>query len=355
MKKSILISIIVLAVIGSALFIVRELGQKHYLKGRELEIASSYRFYNEAIQEYERASKLFNSDASFRLSEIIYNTELSFEFLKKSYRYGRKDSALPLAECYKNGSGTTPDTLRAISLYKVAAKRGSSEAERQLGELYILRGEIKGLKWLDKALDDGNADAAKIMGDYYYSGNEKCGINSNKNKALYYYEKAFALDNKDGALSANLGLMYYTGEGTTIDYSRAFTYFKHSAELKDTVGLYSIAVCYNNGDGVEKNSKLALKYMKIAADLGHKEAKKYVAEVRRKQRARPNNSWSTCWMCSGTGYTIEQGFYVNGQPFKRHRTCLECGGRGVLNSNSSSAKWYNSTMGRAFEGSITSK
>ena len=95
-------------------------------------------------------------------------------------------------------------------------------------------------------------DCQLALGNLYYAGD---GVPRDYQKALDHYTRA---DDKmtapNQALRERIGDMYMAGSGTTADKEKALAYFKHddfsSGEVKD----------------------LSMKYMLMAADLGHFEA-----------------------------------------------------------------------------------
>ncbi len=67
----------------------------------------------------------------------------------------------------------------------------------------------------------------------------------------------------------NLGVLYQKGtKGKPANLSLAFYYFNKSAAMGHSGALYSLAVCYWNGYGVEANHRLSREYYAKAAALG---------------------------------------------------------------------------------------
>ncbi len=63
--------------------------------------------------------------------------------------------------------------------------------------------------------------------------------------------------------------MLYKGLGCTQDYSKAFSYFKSSAEGGFVPSMYMLALCYRNGYGVERNTGEAGFWISQAAMEGY--------------------------------------------------------------------------------------
>lgn len=159
-----------------------------------------------------------------------------------------------------------------------------------------------------KAEMAGNIYALINLGTMNFYGT---GVPQNTQKALAYYEKAYAKSPKEAIVLYNLGmahqfgapviprdfskaLNYYEaaaingfakeafrrigviyslgGFGVTRDYDRAFYYFMKGAKLDDPQSLYFVGYYYSIGRSVSQDSKEALHYYQKSADLGDKNA-----------------------------------------------------------------------------------
>lgn len=61
-----------------------------------------------------------------------------------------------------------------------------------------------------------------------------------------------------------LGLMYFYGQSTSVDYHLAFKYFKNSWEGLYANATYMLGVCYEQGKGIEKDLFKAFEYYQAA-------------------------------------------------------------------------------------------
>lgn len=230
---------------------------------------------------------------------------------------------------YKGSNGKEQNTDKAINLLQRAAKKGFNEANYPLGEIALKTGDLQGgLEWFDKYIDGGNYSAAMKLGKAFDSGE---GIfPENDSYAVKYYKKAIELDMADAEVFNNLGVMYYNGNGTSLDYGKAFDCFKRAADMNDSQGLFNLSACYLNGMGVEKNQEVALDYMRKAADLGHSGAQEYLEEVRlQEERARArqreayDNEYVMCPICKGTGRNCSSCGYSGYVTRKRAKRLIE--------------------------------
>ena len=83
----------------------------------------------------------------------------------------------------------------------------------------------------------------------------------------------------DQALKGNvdaqrkLGEMYFSGKGASTNYDMAIRYFRQSAEKGDSLSLYYLGHCSEQGLGMPMDHDLAKNYYTRAAKLGSREAK----------------------------------------------------------------------------------
>jgi TPR repeat protein len=75
-----------------------------------------------------------------------------------------------LAAMYATGDGVPKDEWRAARLYRKAARRGSAEAQFNLGFMYLLGEGVPpdrgaGKRWLELAARQGHDQAVKLLKD----------------------------------------------------------------------------------------------------------------------------------------------------------------------------------------------
>ena len=90
--------------------------------------------------------------------------------------------------------------------------------------------------------------------------------------------EAFREAARDGDMDAafNYGYCLWHGIGVDYDPAEAKSFFSYSRELAGGDSCYNIAMLYMHGEGVRKDYKAAIRYMKVAAQLGCVEAKLYL-------------------------------------------------------------------------------
>ena len=131
------------------------------------------------------------------------------------------DEQFRIGMAYLGGEFMLPqDTKKALSYFKKAAERGHAVAQ-----LYMMRGCMK-----------------------------KCDDNSNE--VMYWLQKA-AEQGEPQALY-NLAISYHRGDiDGKVNIAKSNELFRQSAEAGYSAAYSRMAAIYNNGDGVERNLKIA--------------------------------------------------------------------------------------------------
>lgn len=217
------------------------------------------------------------------------------------------DACYNLGQLYQQGLGVEKNIGEALKHYQMAADRGHTLASLKIGEYYEIEAKNDenlhkdAYSWYSKAAENGNGTALGYLGRMNFYGE---GVFKSHLKALGFFNDAVNKGNFEAA--DFLGYMYRNGEGVSKDvnealkwfmiahdegssiaaawigdiylleeevrnYTKAFEWFKHSVENKNTSGISRLALMYEHGLGVEKNLEEALKYHTLAAESGETE------------------------------------------------------------------------------------
>lgn len=83
----------------------------------------------------------------------------------------------------------------------------------------------------------------------------------------------------DAGAQFELALLYDNGEGVAKDSAKAVKWYRRSAEQGNAAAQNNLGVCYNRGEGVEKNPAEAAKWFRKSAEQGNKRAMRNLALV----------------------------------------------------------------------------
>ena len=159
-----------------------------------------------------------------------------------------------------------------FNMNKKECDENNYEACFQLGVQYnigefVQLDEGEALKYYEPACNDGNVILACInAGAMYLNGTS--ATTQNMKTAFDYLTKSCPENVENGIGCANLGLMYYHGRATTVNYEKAAELFKKSCDLDISLGCHNLAILYSNGKGVEKNLDTALELVDKACSMG---------------------------------------------------------------------------------------
>ena len=156
--------------------------------------------------------------------------------------------------------------------FQKAAEQGNADAQRLLGLCYYTGDGVEkdlseAVKWTRKAAEQGNAKAQGDLGFCYYTGN---GVEKDLSEAVKWFQKAAEQGNADA--QRLLGLCYYTGDGVEKDLSEAVKWTRKAAEQGNAKAQGDLGFCYYTGNGVEKDLSEAVKWFQKAAEQGNAEA-----------------------------------------------------------------------------------
>lgn len=201
----------------------------------------------DAVKNLEEADTMSKIDAKYYLA-LAYNNgkivpqnkEKAVKYFKEAAKAGRLEANFLLGDAYFWGEGVTVDRKKAFEYYLIAAKHEIPYAQLRVGLLY----------WEGK------------------------GIEKNLDKAIYWLEKAAAIEGYQFAQCC-LGNLYYEYENGKSKYiSKAIQIFEKLAEEKYSFAFLSLGDCYRYGVGVDKNLKKAEECFKQAADCANDDDEK---------------------------------------------------------------------------------
>ncbi len=168
------------------------------------------------------------------------------------------------------------DEKKAMEFYNIASKKGNIEATYNLGIMHSCRAEdLEAFSLFTNAAEKGYLPAMVKLAECYRTGQ---GIKHNVNEAVKWLEKAANL----GSFPAGneLGKMYLSGTGVTVSCQKAIEILTMCEDKNPMLGAtaYQIGTIYDGGGsayndpGFQKNESKAIKWFKKAAIVGNKAA-----------------------------------------------------------------------------------
>ncbi len=277
-----------------------------------------------AKEYYEKSAAAGNSEAALLLGKLYLKgiagapsePRKAKKYFEQSADSGDAEAAYLLGRLYDEGMLGRVNPRRAFRFFLLAAERGFGAAMLMVGLFYAQGTAVpKDLNaaelWIRKGAvlekEDGEATLRtflSIAATEYASGEAGCLDDAravamaeeaealgndeaflllgetyrNKNKQPGHGEKAFRAflraDKKDiPAARASLGLCYESGLGTAPDIEKAVACYQAAAEKGNAFAMARLGYAYGAGEGIEKNPKLAMKWLIQAAMRGDEGAR----------------------------------------------------------------------------------
>ena len=241
--------------------------------------------YDKAFKLCKKAAVAGNPRAQYNLAYYFEkgrgckaDVKKAFEWYEKAIVSGYGPAAFTLGYYYEEGNGiTVKDAASAYKYYKIGADLGDRNAMSALADCY--RNGNGTSKDINKALDlylklsedDPKGDNAYMVGDFYgcrryldykkkYTKEEEMADDL---EAVKWYRKAAEKNNPEAMVS--IGVCYHLGKGVEKNLKEAVKWFRKAADLGNDDAMRNLGRCYEKGEGVEKNIDQAVYWYKKGA------------------------------------------------------------------------------------------
>ncbi|OWF53911.1 death ligand signal enhancer-like [Mizuhopecten yessoensis] len=186
-----------------------------------------------------------------------------------SSAYGKASFNLGL--CYETGRGVKKNMKQAVKLYERAVKENHPQAMYNLALLYLgeeegLTSPKYGLQLMEKAAELGLAQAQTYMGVHIMGQKQSC-----LDKAVAYFRAAAGQDDSDGEYF--LALCYEQGLGVEENKCRAADLYSQAATKGHDGAIYNLAFFHEHGlGGLPEDQVTAMTLYRKAANAGNESA-----------------------------------------------------------------------------------
>ena len=184
------------------------------------------------------------------------------------------------------------DFKTALAEWMPLAEQGNANAQRNLGLMYdngdgVQENDKTAVKWYTLAAEQGLDQAQSNLGLMYENG---IGVQENHETAVKWYTLA-AEQGLDQAQS-NLGFMYYIGKGVTQDYETSAKWYALAAEQGNSKAKENLSILLlvigkeifsSEPDGHDCSG--AIDYFEKAQEVGNEGAPEYIEFCKTYQRA----------------------------------------------------------------------
>ena len=189
------------------------------------------------------------------------------EYLSRAVKSKSLTARFNLGMAYYNGDGVGKDSSKAVQWLALAEKQNFAEAQYVLGRMYfegddlIRKDQAKGLYFLKKASAQSHLLAKRYLGDITGEEIPTAPLNKSPHPLPKFNSAA-----RDHHLEE--AKMYYTGIGKDQDYNKAFTLLLPFANEGNPEASRLIGLMCFTGKGTTKNISAAEKWLRQAAKSG---------------------------------------------------------------------------------------
>lgn len=177
------------------------------------------------------------------------------------------DADYERARYYKGATGQALDLGRYETYLEKSARGGNVTAQAELGFLYF-NGNSRtpknlpsSFRWFDEAARRGSVVAQCMLGDFYRDG--LGGVARDPAHAVRLYRHTATRDDRCAPKSQyELYVSYDAGNGVARDRKAAMAWLKRAAESGNPVAQLTLGKHYRDGYGVPRDAELARKWMK---------------------------------------------------------------------------------------------
>lgn len=265
---------------------------QYYSSDSAYELGVIY-LYNEKFRDMEQANYYLDlaisednhramSEKGYVLLEYLspeqQDPQEAKRLFEKAMELGNDYAPYRLGQAYERGEfgdQGEPDYAKILSLYELAAERGSVYGMDMAGHYYRLNyvnedegNPAKAIEYFNRAIDRNSNYSRVELALCYEAG---YGVEKDYSKAFELFSQAA----ESGYAYASLKMGYYLEDSLAgeEDYAAAFDCFKKASEAGHPEGTYNMGRYYRYSVGIPENPELAIKYFEEAAEKGDMQAK----------------------------------------------------------------------------------
>ena len=215
----------------------------------------------------------------------------AIKWWRKAANAGNAHAQANIGVMYASGRGVRKDEVEAVRWYRMAAEQGHSGAQKNLGICFekgqgVAKDEDKALHWYNRAMAGGCEEAKPLaealQGKHRRAEDTRLAIQAFTNKEWADgFRLSQSADRDDPVVQFYLGVCYDNGYGVDKDSREAVRWYRKAADNGSLSAQFNLGVMYSRGDGIEKDEAESEKWYRKAADGGYEKAKEMVENIDR--------------------------------------------------------------------------
>lgn len=239
----------------------------------------------EKLREYvlksghPKAQGLLGNLSFYGNGEVKKDYKEALKWYSKGMENGDVNSWHQIAYAYFHGFGVEKDDDKAVEMMKDLAELGVAASQYMLGYIYenssIVKNCKEAVRWYEKAVKQNHLYAIYSLGVCYDDGR---GVEQNYRKAVELYEKGANMG--DESCQNCLSRMYWHGHGVEKNHLKAKEWGEKALATKpeSNVITRNLATIYYEGDSTVRDRSKAKELLKNASGRGDSEAAELLRE-----------------------------------------------------------------------------
>lgn len=245
---------------------------------------------NYVFEQYRKEAKQGDAEAQFRLSLCYFNgkgvdkdEKVAMQWLQKAAEQGLEPALASLYCCYRDGTGVEADKQEAIKWLRKSAELGHVESQVELSRYYSnpeddMADVEEAHKWLRKAAEQGHELAQRTLDHFAAERLVRLQLAEQGNADAQYNHGISYINGVEKNIEEGIKWLQKSAEQGHEQARRVLDFLhvemcKEAAERGDPDAQYELGVRYLHGAGVEQNIKETIKWLALADDQGHEEAR----------------------------------------------------------------------------------
>lgn len=253
---------------------------------------------------------------------------LEAEFwMKKAIKDGYWTAAFNLGYYYEDDAQKQSQIIDYLeTVYRMHGDH-AGEAANRIGNIYNgQKNYVKKVEWWKKSAEEGYDWGMYNLAGCYRDGE---GVQEDQEQAIAWFQKAYELHGDAAGDAANRIGLIYNKQGNHV---KKFEWYKNSAEEGYDWGMYNVACCYRDGEGVQEDREQAIAWFKKAYELHGDAAGDAANQIGLIYNKQGNDAKEFEWMRNGA----EEGF---DWCMRNLGMCYQCG-RGTRQDYEKAREWY---------------
>lgn len=228
-------------------------------EGGNVDLALAVHWYTAAAEQGSAEAHYWLGFMCLSGRGVAKDSQLGIEHLTQAAQAGHTSAMAELGNHYASGGIVARNYSTAVSWLMPAAQAGVARAQHDLGALYyyghgVPRDQAAAAQWFNAAAVQGNIPSQALLGMMYLHTSPP-----DYPQAVKWLTRA--AENGNPQAATGLASLYATGNGLQKDPKKAFALYHQAAQQGYLEGMYRVGAMISDGIGVDSDQAVALQWL----------------------------------------------------------------------------------------------